>query len=407
VRTPDYLAFAPLRVRRTPVPSFPTSSRACCWPPSCTPRPRRRPSMRSARGPTESSSAPTARARADRHVVVLTAGISADSGVRTFRDAGGLWEGHRVEDVATPDGWERDPRLVWRFYQERRAQLRSVAAERRARGPRDVRARARGPRHEFTLVTQNVDDLHDRAGSDVLHMHGELQRLRCERCEAGRWRTRCTSIRAASCRAPNARTRGCGRTSSGSARCRSTWPRSNARCARCTHFVAIGTSGQGAGRRRGMLQQARGGGARARGHGRGHLGAVARTRLPAQPRRFVVLAFGTSSARALRRCRRSPTCAELLTPANREVRRRAGKGPHRTTIAEPGPSARTEPRPISVSSPFFRWCRSSWLVTSLPQSPRALLEPLLEPLLDGAIPQSSSKGATDSPIATCCKRGAP
>ncbi len=118
------------------------------------------------------------------HIVVLTgAGISADSGVRTFRDAGGLWEGHNVEDVATPEGWERDPRLVWRFYQERRAQLRTVqpnAAHTALATFADDCAEAG---HGFTLVTQNVDDLHDRAGSDVLHMHGELVKLRCERCE--------------------------------------------------------------------------------------------------------------------------------------------------------------------------------------------------------------------------------
>lgn len=117
-------------------------------------------------------------------VLVLTgAGISADSGVRTFRDAGGLWEGHRVEDVATPEGWARDPRLVWGFYQERRRQLREVApnAAHLALAAFERALEAAG--HEFTLITQNVDDLHDRAGSRVLHMHGELRRLRCERCE--------------------------------------------------------------------------------------------------------------------------------------------------------------------------------------------------------------------------------
>lgn len=118
------------------------------------------------------------------HVVVLTgAGISADSGVRTFRDAGGLWEGHRVEDVATPEGWARDPRLVWSFYQQRRRQLREVAPNpaHHALAAFELALVAEG--HEFTLITQNVDNLHDRAGSRVLHMHGELQSLRCERCE--------------------------------------------------------------------------------------------------------------------------------------------------------------------------------------------------------------------------------
>jgi NAD-dependent deacetylase len=117
------------------------------------------------------------------HLLILTgAGISADSGVRTFRDAGGLWEGHRVEDVATPEGWARDPALVWRFYQERRRQLREVVpnAAHLALAASAMRLAAAG--HRMTLVTQNVDDLHQRAGSAALAMHGELLRLRCERC---------------------------------------------------------------------------------------------------------------------------------------------------------------------------------------------------------------------------------
>ena len=119
------------------------------------------------------------------HVVVLTgAGVSADSGVKTFRDAGGTWEGHDVTQVATPEGWRRDARLVWRFYQLRRAQLATVhpndAHAALARLERELAARGLG----FTLVTQNVDDLHQRAGSTVLAMHGSLARLRCERCGA-------------------------------------------------------------------------------------------------------------------------------------------------------------------------------------------------------------------------------
>ncbi len=116
-------------------------------------------------------------------VVVLTgAGISADSGLATFRDADGLWEGHRIEEVASPEGWEADPHKVWRFYQLRRAALGTVepnaahfALAKLARhcAERDV---------EFTLVTQNVDDLHERAGSEPLHLHGELAWLRCELC---------------------------------------------------------------------------------------------------------------------------------------------------------------------------------------------------------------------------------
>lgn len=120
-------------------------------------------------------------------VVVLTgAGISADSGVPTFRGAGGLWEGHRVEEVATPQAWRRDPALVWRFYQARRAKLASfepsVAHRELARLARELGGRG----VELTLVTQNVDDLHERALSQPLHMHGELAVLRCERCGSKR-----------------------------------------------------------------------------------------------------------------------------------------------------------------------------------------------------------------------------
>jgi NAD-dependent deacetylase len=122
----------------------------------------------------------------DLAVVVLTgAGVSADSGVATFRGAGGLWEGTRIEDVATPHAWRRDPERVWRFYQLRRAALASVAPNAAhlalARLERSLAAASAS----FTLVTQNVDDLHERAGSRaLLHMHGELAVLACERCGA-------------------------------------------------------------------------------------------------------------------------------------------------------------------------------------------------------------------------------
>jgi len=114
-------------------------------------------------------------------IVVLTgAGISAESGLRTFRASDGLWEEHRVEDVATPEGFRRDPELVQGFYNERRRQLRDVqpnaAHQALARLERDWPG-------EFLLVTQNVDDLHERAGSrKLVHMHGELQRVRCLEC---------------------------------------------------------------------------------------------------------------------------------------------------------------------------------------------------------------------------------
>lgn len=115
-------------------------------------------------------------------IVVLTgAGISAESGVKTFRDNDGLWENHRIEDVATPEAFARDPELVQHFYNLRRAQLNDVA-------PNSAhQALAAFEQHflqktdnEFLLVTQNVDNLHDRAGSkNLLHMHGELALSRC------------------------------------------------------------------------------------------------------------------------------------------------------------------------------------------------------------------------------------
>jgi NAD-dependent deacetylase len=123
---------------------------------------------------------------AELSVVILTgAGISADSGLTTFRGAGGLWEGQRVEDVATPEAWRRDPARVWRFYQQRRAALATVAPNAAHHALVDLERRLTAAGARFTLVTQNVDDLHERAGSrSLLHMHGELSVLRCERCAA-------------------------------------------------------------------------------------------------------------------------------------------------------------------------------------------------------------------------------
>ena len=113
-----------------------------------------------------------------KRVVVLTgAGISAESGIRTFRDNDGLWENHRLEDVATPEAWQIDPNLVWRFYQVRRRQLLEV----RANPAHVALAQLAAGLDGMTLITQNVDDLHARGGSDdVVHMHGQLATLRCE-----------------------------------------------------------------------------------------------------------------------------------------------------------------------------------------------------------------------------------
>jgi len=93
-----------------------------------------------------------------------------------------LWEGRRVEEVATPRAWRADPALVWRFYQERRAALRRHEPNAAHRAICNFERRASVAGHAVRLVTQNVDDLHERAGSRPLHMHGELARLRCEAC---------------------------------------------------------------------------------------------------------------------------------------------------------------------------------------------------------------------------------
>lgn len=116
-------------------------------------------------------------------VVCLTgAGVSADSGVATFRDAGGLWEGRRPEEVATPAAWAADRGAVWRFYQARRRKLGAVEPNAAHRALAELERRCAAARVPFTLISQNVDDLHQRAGSSVLAMHGQLLDLACERC---------------------------------------------------------------------------------------------------------------------------------------------------------------------------------------------------------------------------------
>jgi NAD-dependent deacetylase len=116
----------------------------------------------------------------DRIFVLTGAGISAESGLATFRGSGGLWNGYRVEEVATPEAWVADPALVWRFYSMRRqdAMAAEPNAAHRALGALEERFGER-----FFLCTQNVDDLHERGGSQrVHHMHGSLFESRCERC---------------------------------------------------------------------------------------------------------------------------------------------------------------------------------------------------------------------------------
>lgn len=116
-------------------------------------------------------------------VFVLTgAGISAESGVRTFRDAGGLWHSYRFQDVASPQAWAKDPALVWRFYSERRGQLMGIEPNAAHRALAELE---RQLDDAFFLCTQNVDSLHELAGSQrLLHMHGELAKSRCERDHA-------------------------------------------------------------------------------------------------------------------------------------------------------------------------------------------------------------------------------
>ncbi len=118
-----------------------------------------------------------------RNIVILTgAGVSAESGIATFRAADGLWEDHRVEDVATPEGFARDPALVQRFYDARRARLREVAPNPAHAALARLDAAWPG---ELLIVTQNVDDLHERAGARrLLHMHGELKSAWCLSCDA-------------------------------------------------------------------------------------------------------------------------------------------------------------------------------------------------------------------------------
>lgn len=177
--------------------------------------------------------------RPDARLVILTgAGISAESGLRTFRDGDGLWEQHRLEDVATPMAFRRDPALVHRFYNARRRALAEVApnAAHHALAHLD-----RAWPGELLLVTQNVDDLHDRAGSTrLLHLHGELLKARCLTCGAvADW---------AGDMAVESRCPGCGL---GGLRPHITWfhevpmgtDRAYDALARCDLFAAIGTSG--------------------------------------------------------------------------------------------------------------------------------------------------------------------
>lgn len=176
-------------------------------------------------------------------IVVLTgAGISAESGIQTFRAADGLWEKHRIEDVATPEGFAADPQRVQDFYNQRRRQLLSPAVQ-----PNPAHFALAKLAAEFSgemlLVTQNIDDLHERAGSkNIIHMHGELLKMRCRRS------AQCFAIaedigpqRACPC---------CGL--AGTLRPHVVWfgemplqmARIEAALSACELFIAVGTSGQ-------------------------------------------------------------------------------------------------------------------------------------------------------------------
>lgn len=110
-----------------------------------------------------------------KKVAVLTgAGISAESGIKTFRDADGLWENHRIEDVATPEAFHRNPNLVLEFYNQRRLQLLTCEPNAAHKALAELEAA-----YDVTIVTQNVDDLHERGGStNIIHLHGELLKMR-------------------------------------------------------------------------------------------------------------------------------------------------------------------------------------------------------------------------------------
>ncbi|WP_245932431.1 Sir2 family NAD+-dependent deacetylase [Isoalcanivorax indicus] len=175
-------------------------------------------------------------------VVILTgAGISAESGIRTFRGADGLWENHRLEDVATPEAFLRDPALVQRFYNERRRLLHS--AEIRPNAAHEALARLeQALGDDLLLITQNIDNLHERAGSQrLIPMHGELLRGRCRLCHQ--------VTRVEGDITPESVCDHCG--SRGCLRPHVVWfgemplqmERIYEALARCTLFVSIGTSG--------------------------------------------------------------------------------------------------------------------------------------------------------------------
>ena len=126
----------------------------------------------------------------DQVFILTGAGISAESGIATFRDTGGLWRNYRFEEVASPHAWRRDPRLVWEFYSMRR---RVAAPARPNAGHFAIASLQRELPNRIFLCTQNVDSLHEQAESrNVVHMHGELFKSRCDRCDKPPFEDRAT-----------------------------------------------------------------------------------------------------------------------------------------------------------------------------------------------------------------------
>lgn len=172
-------------------------------------------------------------------IVILTgAGVSAESGIATFRASDGLWENHRIEDVATPEGFIADPDLVHDFYNARRAKAAEATPNAAHIALADLQKHFDG---DVMIVTQNVDDLHERGGADVLHMHGSLNSALCAKCDA-RWTAPHVMQTSDACPRCNART----------TRPDIVWfgempyhmDEILSRLETCTIFAAIGTSGQ-------------------------------------------------------------------------------------------------------------------------------------------------------------------
>ena len=158
--------------------------------------------------------------RADRVFVLAGAGLSAESGIPTFRGVGGLWRNYRIEEVASPEAWQRDARLVWEFYSMRRR----VAAAAKPNPAHFTLAKLEGVlRDRLFVCTQNVDDLHEQAGSgNVIHMHGELFKSRCDTCSGAPFHDTNLYSRQPRFRGANAAVEFV-RTSVGPAGCRSSW----------------------------------------------------------------------------------------------------------------------------------------------------------------------------------------